>query len=196
MEKAGRMTSPHFNPDEQRILLKIARDAIDAAVHGQPLPTISLDSLPPNLSEKGGTFVTLTIQGRLRGCIGTLEAYLPVAMDVQEHAVAAAMQDSRFPILQPSELPLINIEISVLTPKQPLTYTDSADLLEKLRPGIDGVVLQDGFRKATFLPQVWEKIPDPGSFLTQLCMKMGAPGNLWQKKPLTISTYQVEEFHE
>lgn len=190
------MTSPQFNPDEQRILLKIARDAIDAAVHAQPLPTISLDSLPPNLSKKGGTFVTLTIQGRLRGCIGTLEAYQPVVLDVQEHAVAAALQDNRFPILQPSELPLINIEISVLTPKQPLTYTDSADLLEKLRPGIDGVVLQDGFRKATFLPQVWEKIPDPGSFLSQLCMKMGAPGNLWQKKPLKISTYQVEEFHE
>jgi len=190
------MTSQQFNLKEQEILLKIARDAIYAAVHGKPLPVIDLGSLPPRLSEKRGTFVTLTIQGSLRGCIGTLEAYQPVALDVQEHAVAAAMQDSRFPVLHPSELPLINIEISVLTPKQPLTYTDPADLLEKLQPGIDGVVLQDGFRKATFLPQVWEKIPDPGSFLSELCMKMGAPANLWQKKPLEVYTYQVEEFHE
>jgi len=190
------MTSQQFNLKEQEILLKIARDAIYAAVHGQPLPVIDLGSLPPRLSEKRGTFVTLTIQGSLRGCIGTLEAYQPVALDVQEHAVAAAMQDSRFPVLHPSELPLINIEISVLTPKQPLTYTDPADLLEKLQPGIDGVVLQDGFRKATFLPQVWEKIPQPVLFLSELCMKMGAPANLWQKKPLEVYTYQVEEFHE
>ena len=196
MEKAGSLMSSKYSVSEQEIQLSIAREAIKAAVMGKPLPAIDLDSLPSSLAAEGASFVTLTIEGRLRGCIGTLEAYQPVAIDVQEHAVAAALQDTRFPTLQPSELPLIKIEISILTPRRPLIYSDPIELEEKLRPGIDGVVLQDGFRKATFLPQVWEKIPDTQTFLTQLCMKMGAPGNLWQKKPLQVYIYQVTEFHE
>jgi len=115
---------------------------------------------------------------------------------VREHAIAAALQDYRFPPVQPEELGSIEIEVSRLTRPQPLPYDGPADLIAKLRPGVDGVILQDGFRRATFLPQVWEKIPAPEQFLSELCLKMGAPADLWRRKPLEVSTYQVEEFHE
>lgn len=185
-----------LNQAEKEILLKIAREALEKSVHGKPLPEIKLSALPASLQEDGASFVTLTIGERLRGCIGTLQAYQPLAEDVQEHAVAAALQDPRFPTVTPGEVPKISIEVSILAPEAPLSYEGPEDLLSKIRPGIDGVVLQDGFRKATFLPQVWEKISDPALFLTQLCMKMGAPGNLWQKKPLDVYVYQVQEFQE
>ena len=190
------MKEKHLEKPEQAILLKIAREALEKSVRYEPLPKIILANLPPSLQEDGASFVTLTINGQLRGCIGTLEAYQPLAKDVQEHAVAAALQDFRFPNVQPEELERIKIEISVLTPKTPVHYTDADDLLNKIRPHIDGVVLQDGFRKATFLPQVWEKLSDPKNFLSQLCLKMGTPGDLWLNKPLQVYVYQVEEFQE
>jgi len=181
---------------EQKILLKIARESLEKSVRGQPLPDIHFNALPAPLQELGASFVTLTIEGRLRGCIGTLEAYQPLAQDVQEHAMAAALQDPRFYAVQPSELGIIKIEVSVLTPKVPLGYDGPQDLIKKIRPGVDGVVLGDGYRKATFLPQVWEKVPNTELFLSELCMKMGAAGDLWRKKPLEVFTYQVQEFHE
>jgi AmmeMemoRadiSam system protein A len=146
--------------------------------------------------EPGASFVTLTIQGYLRGCVGALEPYQSLVEDVCEHAVAAAFQDYRFPPLQAEEINNIEIEISYLTKPQTLEYGEPQDLPRKLRPKIDGVVLRDGMRRATFLPQVWEKIPNPENFLEQLCMKMGAPADLWRKKKLDVSVYQVEEFHE
>lgn len=186
----------NLNKAEQEILLKIAREALEKSVQGQPLPQVKLMALPPSLQEDGASFVTLTKSGRLRGCIGALQAYQPLAVDVQEHAVAAALQDFRFPNVTPSELNLINVEVSVLSPRAPLRYEGPQDLVHQLRPKIDGVVLQDGLRKATFLPQVWEKVPDPELFLSHLCIKMGAPGDLWRNKPLQVYTYQVQEFHE
>jgi len=125
-----------------------------------------------------------------------LEPYQPLAEDVREHAVAAALQDYRFPNVGPEELTQIEIEVSRLTSPIPLAYTTPEDLLSKLRPGIDGVLLHDGSRRATFLPQVWDKLPDPADFLDNLCYKMGAPSDLWRKKHLDVSIYQVEEFHE
>jgi AmmeMemoRadiSam system protein A len=181
---------------QQAILLKIARDAIQKAANEQPLPKIDSKSLPSALVENGASFVTLTKNGRLRGCIGTLEAYQPLAVDVQEHAVAAALEDPRFPKVQSSELQEIRIEVSVLTPKVPLSYSSPEDLLQKLQPGIDGVVIQDGFRRATFLPQVWDQLPDPKQFLSHLCKKMGSPADLWQQKAINVSIYHVQEFHE
>jgi len=190
------MTKNALKQVEQEILLKIAREALEKSVTGRPLPEVNLAALPPSLQEDGASFVTLTVQQKLRGCIGTLQAYQPLAEDVQEHAAAAALQDPRFPSVTPTELPGISIEVSVLSPRTPLAYEDAQDLLKKIQPGVDGVVLQDGFHKATFLPQVWEKISDPELFLSQLCMKMGAPADLWRKKPLDVYTYQVQEFHE
>ena len=190
------MTDRTLNKAEQEILLKIAREGLEKSVTENQLPDINLELLPPPLQEDGASFVTLTVQERLRGCIGTLQAYQPLAVDVQEHAEAAALQDPRFPNVTPDELPGIAIEVSVLSPRMPLAYNSPQDLLAKIRPGVDGLVLQDGFRKATFLPQVWEKIPDPAMFLSQLCLKMGAPADLWRKKPLDVYVYQVQEFHE
>lgn len=185
-----------LNNAEQQALLKIAREAIKTSVRGKALPDISLKTLPPKFQAEGASFVTLTIKERLRGCIGTLEAYQPLAMDVQEHASAAALQDPRFPRVRPEELEKINIEISVLSPKQALEYNGPEDLLQKIRPKIDGVVLQDGFHKATFLPQVWDQLNEPEEFLSRLCAKMGLPNNLWRTRPLQVYTYQVQEFHE
>lgn len=185
-----------LNEDERRLLLQIARRALEASVCDQSLPPLDWSSLPDRFREPGATFVTLTRQGQLRGCIGTLEAHLPLAEDVCAHTQAAALEDYRFLQVRREELPEIMIEISRLTSPQPLAYEGPEDLISKLRPGIDGVVLRDGFRRATFLPQVWEKITDPDLFLSHLCQKMGVAPNAWRKKKLEVFTYQVEEFHE
>lgn len=185
-----------LNDQDRAVLLRLARQALEESVFGKAGAELDLDSLPLPLRETGACFVTLTIRGQLRGCIGTLEAYQPLAEDVRAHAVNAAMNDYRFPPVQPSELPYIDIEISRLTKPTPLAYKHGEDLLHLLRPGVDGVILRDGHRKSTFLPQVWEKLPDPIVFLNHLCEKMGAPPNLWRRKHLDVAIYQVEEFHE
>jgi len=182
--------------EEQKTLLRLAREAIEHIVRGEKLPPIDNTTLSPNLREPGASFITLTIRGQLRGCIGALEAYQPLADDVREHAVAAAFDDPRFPPLSEGELNGIQIEVSRLTRPVPLEYRDADDLISRLRPHIDGVILRDGLRRATFLPQVWEKIPDPSEFLDNLCYKMGVPHRYWRSKHLEVLTYQVEEFHE
>jgi AmmeMemoRadiSam system protein A len=190
------MKPEHLSKEEQTILITIARQALEAAVNGNPLPKVDLTNLPEALQRDGASFVTLTGHGRLRGCIGALSAYQPLALDVQEHAVAAALQDHRFPTVSPSELPDIQIEVSYLTPSQSLDYDSPDDLINKLRPGMDGVILEDGRQRATFLPQVWEQLPDPDAFLSHLCSKMGAPADLWQTKHIQVAVYQVQKFQE
>lgn len=185
-----------LTPEERKLLLVVARKALNEAVHGKTFQVNQLTDVPEKLRQPGATFVTLTRHGELRGCIGALEPYLPLIEDVCEHAVAAGQQDFRFLPVQPDELSDIEIEISRLTQPQPLDYDSPADLLAKLKPGEDGVVLRDGFQRATFLPQVWEKLPDPAEFLNHLCQKMGAPANLWRHKKLKVMIYHVEEFHE
>lgn len=185
-----------LSEDERKALLHLARDAMERAVRRQPLPPLEQDTLPPLLRAEGASFVTLTKRGELRGCIGSLEPHQPLAEDVRERAVQAALQDYRFPPVQASELPKIEIEISRLTPPVALAYTSADDLLQKLRPDIDGVILRDGGRRATFLPQVWKNIPQPAEFLSELCAKMSAPRDLWRRKHLNVLIYQVEEFHE
>lgn len=181
---------------DKKYLLSLARQAIESQLHNLPLPKVDDNALSPILREEGASFVTLTSQGYLRGCIGALEPYQSLAADVIEHAIAAAFQDYRFPPVQINELPDIQIEISYLTRPVELKYTDPCALPELLKPGIDGVVLRDGIRRSTFLPQVWEKIPEPVEFLEHLCMKMGAQPDLWRRKKLQVLTYEVEEFHE
>ncbi len=174
----------------------MAREALEHGVRGEMLPPMDQTSLTPVLRSEGASFITLTEGGQLRGCIGALQPYQSLAEDVCEHAIAAALQDYRFPPVQPNELSKIEIEISRLTVPKPLDYTSPENLLAKLRPGVDGIILRDGFRKATFLPQVWEKIPDKAGFMDQLCAKMGTAHDLWRHKHLEVLVYQVEEFHE
>jgi AmmeMemoRadiSam system protein A len=185
-----------LNDEERLMLLRLAREAIIQALKDRKLKPIDLSQLPARLQELGATFVTLTKDGMLRGCIGALEPYLPLAEDVREHAVAAALEDYRFPPVQATEVDQVRIEISRLTLPERLAYKNPTDLLEKLRPGVDGVILRDGYHRATFLPQVWEKVPDKIGFLEHLCQKMGAHPDTWRRKHLDVLIYQVEEFHE
>jgi AmmeMemoRadiSam system protein A len=185
-----------LTPEERQTLLRLARSAMERAVRGEEPPTLDPGAITPHLSEPGASFVTLTIHGQLRGCIGALEPSQPLAEDVREHALAAALEDPRFTPVKPEELGQIEIELSRLTMPRDLAYEDTTDLLAQLRPGVDGVILRDGNRRATFLPQVWEKLPDKPAFLDNLCMKMGVPVDSWRHRHLEIQTYQVEEFHE
>ena len=182
--------------EEKQTLLRLARQALELGVRGEKLPPLDRDSLSPQLRAEGASFVTLTVRGDLRGCVGALEAYQPLVEDVREHAIAAALSDYRFPPVQVSELEGISIEVSRLTAPVRLEYASPEDLVSKLRPGVDGLILRDGNRRATFLPQVWEKLPGADDFLGNLCLKMGVPPDLWRRKHLDVETYQVEEFHE
>lgn len=190
------MNEDQLTPAERDLLLKLARQTLEIVLAGGPAPELTLEDYPEKLRRPGATFVTLTKSGHLRGCIGTLEAYRPLVEDARLHAIAAATQDYRFPPVQADELPAIAIEISRLTPPVPLEYASPDELLARLRPGVDGVLLRDGLRRATFLPQVWEKIPSPINFLNQLCLKMGAAPDDWRERDLRVEIYQVEEFHE
>jgi AmmeMemoRadiSam system protein A len=190
------VASQALSPAERAQLLQLARRALEDGVCGRPLLPLDLSELSSRLSQPGASFVTLTAAGELRGCVGGLEPIMALAEDVRLHAVSAALEDYRFPPVQPAELADLQVEISCLTPAQPLEYGDAGDLLARLRPNTDGVVLKEGLRRATFLPQVWEKVPDPDKFLSLLCRKMGAPPDLWRRKHLDVLVYQVEEFHE
>jgi len=186
-----------LSDSDRSTLLTIAREAITAAANHQAPPLIDLGSLAPTLSEERATFVTLSLHGDLRGCIGGLYPVMPLALDAQQHALNAALEDPRFPPVSLSELPGLHIEISVLTVPEPLAHTSPEDLLVKLRPGIDGVILKSGWwHKATFLPQVWEKVPDPVTFLEMLSEKAGASANLWREPGTEVYVYQVEVFEE
>lgn len=184
--------------EEQKFLLRLARESMERGVKGQELPALDLDSLPLHLREEGSSFITLASRGQLRGCIGSLEAHQPLSEDVRAHAIAAALKDPRFPAVKEDELSAIQIEISRLTRPVPLEYKDAMDLLSKLRPYEDGVILCDygAYHRATFLPQVWEKVPNRAEFLSNLCYKMGLDPDLWRRQHFEVLTYQVEEFHE
>ena len=185
-----------YTESDQEILLKLARKTIVQVTHGRPVPTVVLSNYSSSLQADGASFVTLIKHGQLRGCIGALEATMPLVMDVCEHAEAAALHDYRFSPVSYHELNDLLIEVSILTAPVPLDYTSPNDLLDALIPGVDGVILKNGYQRATFLPQVWDKIPEKSQFLSQLCLKMGASADLWRKKPLTVLRYQVEEFSE
>ncbi|MGB0128671.1 MAG: AmmeMemoRadiSam system protein A [Rhodocyclaceae bacterium] len=172
-------------------LLRLARNAI-ASRFGLP----SRDAPDhPALDEPGATFVTLTQAGQLRGCIGTLEAYRHLGQDVQENALAAAFCDPRFHPLGQDELPRTRIEVSLLTAPEPFGFRDEADALAKLRPGIDGLILTHEGHRATFLPQVWESLPDARRFMAELKRKAGLPGDFWDEK-VALARYGVTKWKE
>ncbi len=147
------------------------------------------------LQEPAACFVTLTRKGELRGCIGTCEAQLPLLEAVAHYAQQAALHDPRFPPVSPGELASLAVEISVLTPMQALDASGPEELLSQLRPGVDGVWLEEGPRRATFLPQVWKTLPDPQAFLRHLLRKGGWPEAYWSPG-LRCYRYQVEAFQD
>lgn len=172
-------------------LLLLARNAIGARFGLPPAPCPPL----PQLAERGATFVTLTRNGELRGCIGSLRAYRPLREDVEANARAAAFDDPRFAPLAERELAAIRVEVSLLDEPEDMAFTDQADALAQLRPGIDGVILTHGAQRATFLPQVWESLPDPARFVAQLKIKAGLPPGLWDDR-IALARYAVRKWKE
>jgi AmmeMemoRadiSam system protein A len=156
-------------------LIDVARASIVHGLHtSRPFPVDPRD-FAAELRELRATFVTLKLGGNLRGCIGTLEAFRPLVVDLAENAFAAAFEDPRFPPLTSKDYAGIEIHLSLLTKPEPIRFRDEQDLLGQLRPGIDGVTLDDGIRRGTFLPSVWEDLPEPDRFLRQLKRKAGLP---------------------
>jgi AmmeMemoRadiSam system protein A len=186
-----------FTPEEGKYLISLARHTIEEKLTGKKSTLKDfMKNLPSKFYEKRGTFVTLTINGMLRGCIGHIIPQESVVDGVKENALNAAFRDPRFSPLRREELNKIRIEVSILTTPEPLEYEDAKDLLSKLRPGIDGVIIKKGFHQATFLPQVWEQLPNKEEFLTHLCIKAGLDGDAWRKEKLEVLTYQVQAFEE
>jgi AmmeMemoRadiSam system protein A len=163
-------------------LLRIARDSIEYGLdHDKPAP-VDLDGLPAALTEPAATFTTLRLDKKLRGCCGTLEAARPLATDVAHSAFLAAFRDVRFKPLARDETGNIVLEVSVLSPLEEIHVTDEADLLKHLVPSIDGLVIVEGGRRATFLPKVWESLPEPRQFLAALKTKCGLPDDYWSER--------------
>jgi len=185
-------TSDGISPDVKAFLLRLARQNLDAAVRG--LPAIVPDSPPAVTREDRGCFVTLTKRGRLRGCIGFIEGIEPLYEAVIDNAKNASLKDPRFSIVTPGELSEIKIEVSVLTKPEPLIYANPQDLLNQLVPGKDGIILTKGYHQSTFLPQVWEQLPDKVSFLENLSVKGGMPADGW--KTAEVKRYRATHFQE
>lgn len=184
------MSTPPALRERLRVL---AHTSIQHGIErGGPVP-VRLQEWPERLIAKRCTFVTLHLGGRLRGCVGALEARRALVQDLASNAFAAAFEDPRFPPVNIDEFPELDIHVSVLSPKQPLTARSEADLLLQLRPGVDGLVIEDGSRRGTFLPTVWRSLPDARDFLAQLKAKAGLPADYWSDSIRTYR-YTTEEF--
>jgi len=180
-----------LNKANQQRLLDLAKSSIQHGLQtGRPIK-VSLDDYPSELTEQRATFVTLQTNHQLRGCIGMLEAVRPLAEDIAENAFSAAFNDSRFPPLKAHELDDLEIHLSLLTPAEPVSFSSEQDLLSQLQPGIDGLILEEGLRRGTFLPSVWESLPEPEQFLKHLKQKAGLPPDYWSKN-IRIYRYQAE----
>ncbi len=184
--------------DEGRFLLKLARRAIETYLKTGEVIDIKPSEVPgTRLTEDGACFTTLYLGGELRGCIGSLERKRPLAFDVVDNALNAAMRDPRFMPLTLEELPEISIEISVLTEPERLDVSSARDLLEKLEPGKHGLIIKKGVARATFLPLVWEQLPKKEEFLANLCMKAGLRPDEWKKtEEIEFYIYEAQEFSE
>lgn len=180
-----------MNPEQGKVLLPIARTAISQALN---VPHRA-DEDAPWLVEHGACFVTLTQHGELRGCIGTLQAHRPLLEDVKSNAVAAALYDPRFPALHAEELEYTAVEVSLLSPVRAMEFRNEDDALAQLRPGIDGIIFQYGHYRSTFLPQVWEQLPQPREFMAHLKRKAGLPHTFWADE-VKLSRYSVTKWSE
>lgn len=188
--------TPAYSADDQKRLLDLARKTLVEVAAGGSLKEPALESIPARLREPKGCFVTLTSRGELRGCIGHILPQQPLYLAIMENTRNAALRDPRFPPVKAGEAGGLRIEISVLTEPKPLAFITPEDLLAKLRPGVDGVLLQIGGRGATYLPQVWSQIPDKTGFLDSLSLKAGCEAGAWRQPGVRVQTYQAEAFHE
>jgi len=179
---------------DKKALLRLARSAIEAKL----VKDVKVERPEPSLilKESRGCFVTLHKYGQLRGCIGTIEPICPLAECVEKNAQNAAFRDPRFPCLGAEELPEIDIEVSILSVPERLRFRDGDDLKRQLRPNVHGVILSRGMHRSTFLPQVWEQLPDKEQFLEHLCLKGGMPANAWKDPATSVEVYQAEVFGE
>ena len=178
-----------IDPKDAAVLLELAGRSIKNGLENGSALRPDLALLPPSLKVNGASFVTLKLHGELRGCIGTLEARIPLAVDVAQNAFESAFHDPRFPSVTEKELSSLEIHISILTPPQPMSFESEEDFLGQLRPGRDGIILAEGYRRGTFLPAVWEELPKPKDFLRYLKMKAGLPPDYWSK---TIKAFRYE----
>jgi len=184
-----------FSDAEQRALFEVARASIAYGLkQNTPLP-VRAEKYPESLRVKRATFVTLRLHGKLRGCIGGFEADLPLVEDVADHAFAAAFCDPRFSPLTQEEFADLGLEISILHPFERLEFNSETELLAMLRPGVDGVLLEEGGRRNTFLPAVWRELPSPREFLCHLKRKAWLPEDYWSDS-LRVYRYTVDELHE
>jgi len=187
--------------DAGPVLCAIARSAIARRLGAaDPRSGTAAEATRPDpedswLDTPGAAFVTMTQQGALRGCIGSLTSSRPLREDVAANAVNAAVRDPRFPPLTAAELPDTHIEVSVLSPLEPYPFTDRADALSRLRPGVDGLTLEYGSHRGTFLPQVWDSLSEPDEFLAHLVRKAGLPAGWWDDDA-RLSRYTVKAFEE
>lgn len=186
---------PQYSPEDRATLLGLARQSLrDATQLGQA--TAHPSDLPEHLTAHKGCFVTLTLAGKLRGCIGNIAADVPLATAVIRNARNAALHDTRFDPVRPAEVEQIHIEVSVLSAPEPLQFQSHDEIPTLLRPHVDGVWFKSGPHRSTFLPQVWEQLPEPVNFLNQLARKAGLGPTAWREPGAEIATYQVEAFEE
>lgn len=182
-----------LSASDRKQLLDIARRSIQHGLEtGTPLK-VDLQPLTPPLREPGASFVTLERHGQLRGCIGTLEAHQPLAVDVAQNAFQSAFRDPRFPPLEKSEWTGLDIHISVLSKPEPMQFSSEEDFIRQLRPGVDGVILAEGWHRGTFLPAVWDDLPDPHDFVRHLKLKAGLPVDYWSDS-IKAYRYTAEYF--
>ena len=180
-----------LNKEHQQRLLELAKNSIQHGLQtGRPLK-INLADFPFELTEHRATFVTLQKHHQLRGCIGMLEAVRPMAEDIAENAFLAAFKDPRFPPLADDEFGELAIHLSILTPAEPVSFTSEQNLITQLQPGIDGLILEEGRRRGTFLPSVWEQLPEPEEFLRHLKQKAGLAADYWSEN-IRIYRYRTE----
>lgn len=174
-----------------KIMLPIARAEISRVLN----VSCTADETAPWLAEHGACFVTLTQEGELRGCIGSLQAHRPLLADIKSNAVSAALRDPRFTPLSVEELDITAVEISLLSQSQEMLFRDEADALAQLRPGVDGIIFEYGRYRSTFLPQVWESLAQPRQFLAMLRRKAGLPEDFWAEG-VKLSRYTVTKWSE
>ncbi|GMG86958.1 AmmeMemoRadiSam system protein A [Biformimicrobium ophioploci] len=187
------MTGYKIQKEEQELLLAVAREFIESGVTGIARIEPVVAEYPVALQQQCASFVSIKRGDELRACLGTVEAHRPLVSDVASNAHAAASRDHRFAPLEAWELATLQVQISVLSSAQPMEFTTEEELLAQLRPGTDGLVLEAGSARSTFLPVVWVALPDPQDFLRQLKLKAGLPGDYFPAE-LRVSRYTTESF--